>query len=68
MVKRLITGNEENELTEMILRYATQHNLTVSNIMGAVQKVREYMADNATLTVESGFMYLDEKSWRAGKK
>lgn len=52
MEKRLVTVNEEKELTDLIISYAKQKKFTVSNIMGAVQKVREYMADNAVVVSE----------------
>lgn len=52
MEKKLITVQEEVELAEMIINYAKRHKLTVSNIMGAVQRVREYMADNAVVVSE----------------
>lgn len=50
--KKLVTMNEEKNLIELIIRYAKRHNFTVSNIMGAVQKVREYMANNAVVISE----------------
>lgn len=52
MEKRLVTGREEKELTDLIISYAKRNKFTVSNIMGAVQKVREYMADNAVVVSE----------------
>lgn len=52
MEKRLVTVSEEKELTDLIISYAKQKKFTVSNIMGAVQKVREYMADNAVVVSE----------------
>lgn len=50
--KRLVTMNEEKRLIELIISYAKQHNFTVSNIMEVVQKVREYMANNAVVVSE----------------
>lgn len=49
MEKRLVTQDKENALVEMIIDYAKCHKFTMTNIEESVQKVMEYMANNAVL-------------------
>lgn len=49
MIKRLTGVEEEKELVDIILDYASEHRFTKSNISEAVEKVMQYMDGNAIL-------------------
>lgn len=51
MVK-LMTENDEKEFVEVVLALVKKKSLTVTNIKDAINKVVEYMNNNATLEGE----------------
>ena len=48
-MKRIILKEVENQLVNLIIQYAQENQLTISNIFEAVNKAEEYMKDNAVL-------------------
>ncbi len=49
MLKRIVEVEEEERLVDLILDYALKHRFTKSNINEAVERVMQYMDDNAIL-------------------
>jgi len=47
--RRLTTGKVERELVKLVLTYASDNSLTITNIQEAVEEVIKYMNDNAVL-------------------
>jgi len=48
-MKHMITEGVENQLVNLIIQYAKENQLTISNISEVVNKAEEYMKDNAVL-------------------
>lgn len=48
-MKHVITESVEKQLVNLIIQYAQENQLTISNISEAVNKAAEYMKDNAVL-------------------
>ncbi len=53
-MKHVITESVEKQLVNLIIQYAQENQLTISNISEAVNKAAEYMKDNAVLEKRSG--------------
>lgn len=53
--KRVICKDTEEKLEELVVDFARKNGLTVTNINECMEKVKEYMYDNAVLeNVDSG--------------
>lgn len=47
--KRVISMGTEEELIKLVINFAKKNGLTVTNINECMEKVKEYMDDNAIL-------------------
>lgn len=52
MVK-MMTVEDEQQFIELVIDFAQERSMTVSNITGAIEKVVAHMNDNATLGKET---------------
>jgi len=53
--RRLTTEKVESELVELVVTYASNHNLTITNIQEAIEEVIKHMKDYAVLMEGNSF-------------